>query len=52
MGSGLAERGRSDDGKVAESAEEKRREHVGSERRGWRRSDGTGRPKGDKEAKE
>ena len=44
--------GRSDDGKVAESAEEKRREHVGSERRGWRRSDGTGRPKGDKEAKE
>ncbi len=33
-----------DDVEVTASAEEKRREHVGCERRGWRRGDGTGRP--------
>jgi hypothetical protein len=38
-----AEGRRSDDIEVTASADEKRREHVGSERRGWRRGDGTGR---------
>jgi hypothetical protein len=38
-----AEGWRSDDVEVTVSAEEKRREHVGSERRGGRRGDGTGR---------
>ncbi len=37
-----AEGRKSDDVKVTASADEKRREHVGSERRGWRRGYGTG----------